>query len=299
MRLLVTGGAGFIGSHLVKYLVHRGHSVLALDNFRTGNPGNLAEVKDSIDFHKVNILESDKLKPLAKDIDGVFHEAALTDVQESFSKPQEYHNINVVGTDNIFKLAKEYGFKVVYASSSSVYGNPKGIPIQENAQREPLNPYGKSKLDGEFLAEKYSKNGVRITGLRYFNVYGEGQSGSYAGVITKFLEKIRRHQSPIIYGDGLQIRDFVYVEDVARANLLAMEKNLDSSFINIGSGKPTSILDLAHMVIGASGLDMKPVHEKALKGDVRQSQANISLAQKLLEWNPQVELKDWLRKVLK
>ena len=298
MRFLVTGGAGFIGSHLVKYLVNKGHSVIVVDNFHTGNAENLIAVKDKIDLHQTDILKFDKLKSLVRNVDGVFHQAALADVQESFVKTEEYHLVNVIGTENIFKLAKEYGFKVVYASSASVYGNPKKIPIKENTKREPLNPYGKTKLDDEFLAEKYSAKETKIIGLRYFNVYGKGQSSSYAGVITKFLEKVRQHQPPIINGDGLQTRDFVYVEDVARANLLAMEKNVDFSFINTGSGKPTSIVDLAYMMISASGLAIKPIHGRPQKGDVMQSQADISLAKELLGWTPTVDLRDWLREVL-
>lgn len=298
MRLLVTGGAGFIGSHLVKYLVDNRHSVIVVDNLHTDNVENLRTVKDKIDFHQIDILKIDKLRSLVKDIDGVFHEAALTNVQESFAKTEEYHLVNVVGAENIFKLAKEYGFKVVYASSSSVYGNPNRVPIKENAKRDPLNPYGKTKLDDEILAEKYSAKKTKIIGLRYFNVYGKGQSSSYAGVITKFLEKIRQHQPPKIYGEGLQTRDFVYVEDVARANLLAMQKKVDFSFINIGSGKPTSIVELAHMMISASGLSIKPIHDKPLKGDVMQSQADIRLAKELLGWTPTVDLKDWLNEVI-
>ncbi|MDE1830056.1 MAG: NAD-dependent epimerase/dehydratase family protein, partial [Thaumarchaeota archaeon] len=222
----------------------------------------------------------------------------LTVVQESYDKPEEYRKVNVIGTENIFRLAKEFGFKVVYASSSSVYGNPLVIPIKEEAPRKPLNPYGETKLQDEILAEKYGKEGVKIIGLRYFNIYGEGQSISYAGVITKFLENIRNRKPPIINGDGLQIRDFVYVHDVARANLLAMEKKIDFSFINIGSGKPTSIVDLAHMMIKESGLGMQPVHGKPLQGDVNQSLADVSLAKRLLRWDYTVELKDWLGSIL-
>jgi UDP-glucose 4-epimerase len=298
MKLIVTGGAGFVGSHLVRYLVTKGHSVTVIDNLHSGNLNNLSDITGKITFHKMDILEYESLRSIVRDADGVFHEAALTVVQESYIKPEEYHKVNVIGTENIFKLAKEFGFKVVFASSSSVYGNPLTIPIKEDDARRPLNPYGETKLQGEILAERYGKEGVKIIGLRYFNIYGEGQSVSYAGVITKFLENIRNRQSPIINGDGLQVRDFVYVGDAARANLLAMEKKIDFSFINIGSGKPTSIVDLAQMMINESGLVMKPVYGKPLQGDVKQSQADIGLARQLLGWNTTVELKDWLKEVL-
>ncbi len=298
MHLVVTGGAGFIGNHIVRHLLTKGHSVEVIDNLHSGRMENLEGIENKIKFHKIDILEYDKLKNIVRNADGVFHEAALTVVQESFAKPEEYHRVNVVGTENIFRLAKEFGFKVVYASSSSVYGNPEKIPITEDATRKPLNPYGETKLQDELLAEKFSLDGVTIIGLRYFNVYGKGQTSSYAGVITKFLERLREHQPPIINGDGSQIRDFVFVEDVAEANLLAMEKNIDSSFINIGTGKITSILDLANMMINAANLELKPIHGKPLEGDVKESQADVSLAKKLLNWKASMELQDWLVKIL-
>lgn len=297
MHFLVTGGAGFVGSHLVQHLLSKQHSVTIVDNMHSGKLENLADMKDKITFHNLDILEYEKLKKVVKNVDGVFHEAALTVVQESFVKPDEYHKVNVIGTENIFKLAKEFGFKVVFASSSSVYGNTITVPIKEDAERKPLNPYGETKVQDEILAERYGREGVKIIGMRYFNIYGKGQSISYAGVITKFLEKVRNHQPPIINGDGLQVRDFVYVGDVAKANLLAMESKTDFAFINVGSGKAISILELAKMVIKAAGLDMKPVHEKPLQGDVKESQASIELAKKLLGWSTTVELKDWLKKV--
>ncbi|MDE1817917.1 MAG: NAD-dependent epimerase/dehydratase family protein [Thaumarchaeota archaeon] len=298
MHFIVTGGAGFIGNHLVHYLINKGHSVDVIDNIHVGRIENLNDVKNKITFYKIDILEYNELRKIAKNADGIFHEAALTSVQESFTKSSEYNMVNVIGTENIFKLAKEFGFKVVYASSTSVYGNPSKIPVKEDFPRKPVNPYGETKLQAELLAEKYISNGVTIIGLRYFNVYGKGQSSSYAGVITKFLERIRNNQSPIIYGDGLQGRDFVYVDDVAKANLLAMEKKIPSSFINIGSGEITSIRDLAQMMIDIADLRLKPIYDKTLEGDVRESLADISLAKKLLGWEPEMKLKNWLIQIL-
>ena len=188
MKFVVTGGAGFIGSHLVKYLVKQGHSVTVIDNLCTGKMENLQGVINEIEFLKIDILDDQKLRDSIKTADGVFHEAALTTAQESFDKQKEYHEVNVKGTENIFKLAKELGFKVVYASSSSVYGNQTIIPIEEDFKRKPINPYGITKLEDEYLAGKYSKLDVSSIGLRYFNVYGEGQTDTYAGVITKFLK---------------------------------------------------------------------------------------------------------------
>ncbi|MDE1769752.1 MAG: NAD-dependent epimerase/dehydratase family protein [Thaumarchaeota archaeon] len=298
MHFIVTGGAGFIGNHLVRHLLGRGHSVEVIDNLHSGRMENLEGLDNDIKFHKIDILEYDKLKNIVKNADGVFHEAALTVVQESYDKPKEYHMVNVVGTENIFKLAKEFGFKVVYASSSSVYGNPEKIPIRENAPRKPLNPYGETKLQDELLAEKYSREGVTIIGLRYFNVYGKGQTLSYAGVITKFLDRLKEHNPPIINGEGSQVRDFVYVKDVAEANLLAMEKKIDSCFINVGTGKIISILDLANMMIDVAGMQVKPIHGKPLEGDVKESQADINFARKTLNWEAKMELRDWLVQIL-
>lgn len=141
MNLIVTGGAGFVGNHLVRHLVKKGHSVSVIDNLHSGNIENLSDLGDKITFHKMDILDYENLKNIVKNADGVFHEAALTVVQESYLKPEEYHKVNVIGTENIFKLAKEFGFKIVYASSSSTYGNPVSIPIKEDAIRKPLNPY--------------------------------------------------------------------------------------------------------------------------------------------------------------
>ena len=298
MNFIVTGGTGFIGNQIAQHLVKNNHSVTVVDNFHTGKMESLANVQDKIKVLKVDILDYDELRNTVKNANGVFHEAALTLVQDSFTKQKEYYDVNVVGTENVFKLAKEFGFKVVYASSSSVYGNTKKIPIKEDFKRKPLNPYGNTKLDAEYLAEKYSKLGIHLIGLRYFNVYGPRQNVAYAGVITKFLENIANHKAPVINGDGLQVRDFVYVGDVAKANLMAMESKVSFAFVNIGTGITVSINALADMIIKASGLAIKPVHGPPLKGDVRDSQAKISLAKKLFGWQPETKLEDWLNETV-
>ena len=176
MKYIVTGGAGFIGSNIVKKLVSRGDDVVVIDNLNTGKEENLESVRGKILFLKDNILNIDLLKKYTSNIDGIFHQAALASVQDSFSKPEEYNNVNVCGTENILRLAKKHGFKVVYASSSSVYGNPEKIPIKEEDSKNPINPYAETKLKKEELAIKYSQMGVKVIGLRYFNVFGKGQS---------------------------------------------------------------------------------------------------------------------------
>jgi len=299
MEYVVTGGAGFVGSHLVKLLVKEGHAVTVIDNLHTGKKENLESVIQQITFKKIDIRNYEELEKSMKNIDGVFHQAALTVVQDSFQNPQEYHDVNVGGTENIFKLAQKNNFKVVYASSSSVYGHQEKVPIAENAIRNPINPYGQTKLDDEYLVEKYSKLGVKIIGLRYFNIFGEGQTLEYAGVITKFLDKIKQSQSPIIFGDGSQIRDFIYVGDIVMANFLAMKSEVNNLLVNIGTGEPLTILKLAEIFLEISSLELKPIFKNALDGDIQKSQANIELAISSFNWKPKKMLNEWLIETLK
>ena len=298
MKILVTGGAGFIGSHIAEYLVQRGDDVTILDNLNTGKKKNLAKINDKINFVNGDIRDYKLLEELVHDTSGVFHEAALASVQDSFNMKDEYIDVNVNGTENILKLGKEYGFKIVYASSSSVYGNPNKIPIKESDDRKPINPYAQTKLEDEYLAKKYSETGVSVIGLRYFNVFGYRQSMEYAGVIKLFLEKIKQETSPKINGDGLQTRDFVHIDDVVRANILAMESNIKHEFFNVGTGNSISILDLANVIINASRLSLEPIHGPELSGDVRETQADITLIRKSLNWEPKIRLDDWLTKII-
>jgi UDP-glucose 4-epimerase len=296
VKFVITGGAGFIGSHIAKHLVEKNHDVIVVDNLSRGRLENLSKIKEQIEFKKMDILDFDSLKDVISNSDGIFHQAALTSVPESFLQKEKYHNVNVKGTENIFKLAKEFEKKVVYASSSSIYGNTTTIPIQENFKRNPINPYGVTKLDDEKLAEKYHNLGVSIIGLRYFNVYGIGQTNDYAGVITKFINQINLNQSPIIFGDGSQTRDFISVEDVAKANLLSMESNTDFSFLNIGTGISTSVKTLAEVMIELSGKTLEITYDDLPLGDVKESLADTSLAKKLINWNYNTFLKNGLKK---
>ena len=295
MKYAVTGGAGFIGSHLVKKLAERGNEIIVIDNLNTGKKQNIEKISKKIDFFEVDIRNFSAIKDILKNIDGVFHEAALASVQDSFRIPDEFFDVNVNGTENIFKIAKKLGIKVVYASSSSVYGNPVSIPIKENDDKNPFNPYAKTKLEDDKLAEKYAKNGLKVIGLRYFNVFGPRQSKEYAGVIKLFLERIQQSLSPLINGDGLQVRDFVYVDDVVNANILAMESDIDGEFFNIGTNSGISVLELANIIIKFSGLKLKPIHQSAMPGDVKATQADITKAKMMLKWKPTTSLKDWLK----
>ena len=295
MKYAVTGGAGFIGSHLVKNLVEHGDEIIVIDNLNTGKKKNIEKFSEKIDFFEVDIRDSNAIKDILKNVDGIFHEAALASVQDSFRIPEKFHDVNVNGTENIFKIAKEFGIKVVYASSSSVYGDTSILPITESDEKRPINPYAKTKLEKDKLAEQYAKNGLKVIGLRYFNVFGPRQSKEYAGVIKLFLERIQQGLPPLVNGDGLQIRDFVYVDDAVNANILSMKSDIDFEFFNIGTGTTISILDLANMIIKFSGLKIKPIHRPALSGDVRATQADITKVKTMLKWRPTISIQDWLK----
>ena len=298
MKYVITGGAGFIGSHITKTLVEQGHNVTILDNLNTGKEKNLELIKEKINFVKGDIRDNKLLEEIMVDTDGVFHQAALASVQDSFSKPDEYHDVNVNGTENILKLAKKNDFKVVYASSSSVYGNPEKIPIEESDSKNPINPYAETKLRKEELAVKYSKIGVKVIGLRYFNVFGKGQSKEYAGVLKLFLERIRDGLPPKINGDGTQFRDFVFVGDVAEANIMSMKSEVNHEFFNVGTNTSITILDLAKTIIKFSGLNIEPIFGPSLKGDVMETIADISLIKEKIGWQPKVMLESWINEII-
>jgi len=298
MKYIVTGGAGFIGSYIVKKLVARGDSVTVIDNLNTGKEENLESVRNKIVFLKDSVLNMSLLEKETRNVDGIFHQAALASVQDSFSKRDEYYDVNVKGTENILKLAKKNNFKVVYASSSSVYGNPEQIPIKESDAKNPINPYAETKLKKEELAIKYSEMGVKVIGLRYFNVFGKGQSKEYAGVLKLFLERIRDKLPPKVNGDGTQFRDFVYVEDVVNANILSMDSEISHGFFNVGTNSSITILDLAKIIVKSSGLHIEPVFGPALKGDVQGTIANIDLIKEKIGWKPTVVLEEWIDEII-
>ena len=299
MKYVVTGGAGFIGNNIAKLLIKKGHDVDIIDNLHTGRKENLKEIIDKINFYQIDIQNKNDLEKIIKNYDGVFHEAALTAVPESFEKPKEYHDVNVIGTKNIFEIAQKENIRAVYASSSSIYGDVKNTPIKENADRKPINPYGQTKLDDELLAEKLSKNNVSIIGLRYFNVYGIGQIGSYAGVITKFLENIKNQKSFIVNGNGNQVRDFIHVKDIAQANVAAMESKTKNGFFNIGTEIPTSINNLAKLMVELSNHKHKIIHGPQLEGDIEISQADMNFTNKSFNWSHKINLKEGLRDLIK
>jgi len=298
MKFAVTGGAGFVGNNIVKLLINEGHEVIVIDNLHTGKLKNLEGVLEKIKFYEIDIRDKNELEKILNDVDGIFHEAALTIVQESFVKQDEYFDVNVKGTENIFEIAKKYNIKVVFASSSSIYGDSKEVPINENSSKNPINPYGETKLQDEILAKKYSNQGVKIIGLRYFNIFGKGQTGSYAGVITKFLKNIELKKPLIIYGQGNQIRDFIHVKDIAEANFTIMTSDIGQGFFNIGTGKANSINELASIMIKISNHKEGISYLEPLNGDVKESKADTSLTIKTFNWNYLIDLKEGLKTLI-
>ena len=297
MKFVVTGGAGFVGNNIVRILVKNGHDVIVLDNLHTGKKENLEGVLEKIEFHSIDIRNLEELEEKIKDVDGIFHQAALTDVQESFSKPNEYHDVNVIGTKNIFEIAKKYKIKVVFASSSAIYGDSKKIPISEENGKKPISPYGVTKLENETDAERYHKEGLNVIGLRYFNIYGKGQNLGYAGVITKFKEKINQNEKIEIFGNGENSRDFIHVDDVAKINLIVMNSEEKYGFFNIGTGIETSINNLAKTMIDVSGKEIDLFHSEPLEGDIEKSVANIQKTKKIFNWEYEIDLIHGIKKL--
>jgi UDP-glucose 4-epimerase len=293
-KFLVTGGCGFVGSHMTEKLVENGDSVTIIDDFTTGKKENISKMLDDVELIQGDIRDCDLIKKNMKNKDGVFHFAAKASVPESFQEPDEYYDVNVKGTQNIFQNALEQRIKVVYASSSSVYGNQLIIPIKENASFNPINPYAKTKVDCEKLAVEYAQKKLEVIGMRFFNIFGERQSMNYAGVITLFLDRIKKNLPPKINGNGSQIRDFVFVKDVIDANFMAMHSNVSNGFFNVGTGNQTSILELAEMIIKISKLDVRPKFCEPLKGDIEESIADVELINEKIGWKSKISLKKWL-----
>ena len=289
MKYLVTGGAGFIGSHLVDKLIELGHDVAVIDNLSTGSLKNL---NSKAKFFMEDICDFEKIKPLFDGVDYVFHLAAIPRVPLSIQDPVNTTKVNVLGTVNVFKAAIDSKVKrVVFASSSSVYGNQDRLPLKENMAPNPLSPYGLQKLSGEQFAKLFvNLYGLPIVCLRYFNVYGPriDFDSDYSLVLGKFLKQKSQQKPLTIYGDGEQTRGFCFVEDVVDANIKASEssKIKGGEAINIGQENSYSINYLAGLLGG------EVVHLKARVGDPRHTQADTTLAQNLLLWRPKVDFKD-------
>uniref|UniRef100_A0A7J3X6K3 NAD-dependent epimerase/dehydratase family protein n=1 Tax=Thermofilum pendens TaxID=2269 RepID=A0A7J3X6K3_THEPE len=296
MRVLVTGGAGFIGGHVALSLAERGYEVAVLDNLERPSPLLLARLREA----GLPVLVGDVRSFYGcRGYDVVVHAAAYIDVAESVEKPVEYLENNAVATARVAKACAESGALVIYMSSAAVYGEPESLPLREDHPTRPISPYGLSKLVGEQVLQVFARTyGLRYVVLRLFNVYGPGQSSAYAGVVSKFAERAARGLPPIIYGDGLQTRDFVHVRDVARAVHLCMEQGASNEVFNIATGRPTTILELAKLVCRLAGVEAELIFEKPRPGDIRHSYADISKASSLLGYKPTVSLEEGLKELL-
>lgn len=302
--VLVTGGAGFIGSHLVDDLLERGAVVQVLDNFFTGRRDNLAHVMDRVKLIEGDIRDLDTCRKAADGVEFAFHQAALGSVPRSMKDPSATFAANVQGTMNVFSACRDAGVsRIVYASSSSVYGDSAKLPKREGEEGEPLSPYALSKRVGEEIAATFARcYGLEAIGLRYFNVYGPRQDplGSYAAVIPRFFRAVLRGEPLVIYGDGRQSRDFTFVEDAVRANLLAAGAPAEAcgAAYNVAGGAQTTVIELARLLGEASGRTITPVHDPPRRGDVLHSLADLSLSESGLGYKARIGLSEGLLRSL-
>ncbi len=301
---LVTGGAGFIGSNLTRALLNGGHSVRILDNFSTGRRENLEDIKSRIDVHVGDLRDPDALFDAVLGVRYIFHVGALPSVARSVEDPLTTHDVNVTGTLNLLLAAREAGVeRVVFSSSSSVYGDTEELPKHEEMGPCPLSPYALSKLAGEhYLRLFFSLYGLKTFSLRYFNVFGPRQdpNSQYAAVIPLFINAFRLNQAPVIYGDGEQTRDFTFIDDVVAGNLACLDapETAAGSVYNIAWGHRTSINDLAGRIARLMNQSIEPVYAEARAGDVRDSQADSTRAREQLGWQPAVAFDEGLQRTV-
>ncbi len=302
-KCLVTGAAGFIGSHLAETLVKRGFEVAGVDNFITGRRENIRQFETSIEFIEADVRDAEKMKKLMQGVDTVFHTAALPSVPRSVAEPELSNDINVNGTLTVLLAARDAGVRrVVYSASSSAYGDTPTLPKVETMPPDPLSPYAAQKLMGEYYCSVANRvYGVETVSLRYFNVFGPRQdpASEYAAVVPNFITRLEKNEPPIIFGDGEQSRDFTYIESVVDASLLAAAAgDAAGKVINIACGERTTVTELALLIAGIMKKDIAPVYEPPRKGDVLHSLADISLAEKVLGFKPAVSLEEGLRKTV-
>jgi nucleoside-diphosphate-sugar epimerase len=304
MHFLVTGAAGFIGSHLVEHLVNAGNTVTALDDLSTGKRKNLERWIDRIDFIEGSVLDPAICARAVRGADYVFHEAALSSVPRSISNPAATHAANATGTLNVLVAARDAGVKrVVYAASSSAYGNTQVLPKHEGMPSLPLSPYAVSKLAGElYMRAFHTSYGLETIALRYFNIFGPRQDpeSQYAAVIPKFITSALENRPPTIFGDGEQTRDFTFVENVVRANMLACQAPIEACgrVYNVGCGKRISLNDLWRCIKQQTSTSVDPAYQQSRKGDVRDSLACLEAIRTMLGYSPVVDFPEGLRRTV-
>lgn len=301
-KAVVTGGAGFIGAHLVEGLANRGYQVIILDDFSTGKKENIDPLLENkyVELIEGSVTDLSLLQRLFQGVDTVFHLAAVPSVPRSIQNPQVSHEVNVTGTLNVLLAARDNRIgKVIYASSSSVYGDTPTLPKKETMPPNPQSPYAVTKLTGEYYCQVFHKVYALPTAcLRYFNVYGTRQdpNSQYAAVVPQFIKRISEGNPPIIFGDGEQTRDFTFVKDVVEANILAAESEQTGIF-NIGRGERVSINQLARLISQLMGKNIEPVHEELRQGDVLHSLADISRASDF-GYQPKYSLEEGLQQII-
>jgi len=305
---VVTGGAGFIGSHIVETLLHKGEKVKVIDNFSTGKRENLrfpqSSMKGELEIVEADIRDLDILRKEFKGVDYVLHQAALRSVPKSFHNPSEYNHVNVTGTLNVLMAARECDVKrVVYASSSSVYGEREQLPAKETDLPDPISIYAATKLNGEYYCRVFTQlYNLETVVLRYFNVYGPRQSleNQYAVVIPKFIVCFMKGENPPIYGDGFQSRDFTYIDNVVKANILAaLKPEASGKIFNIANGRAYTVLELYEFIKNYFGSDLEPKFEPPRPGDVRHTLADISRARAVLGYTPEIDFEQGLLLTIK
>jgi len=293
--VLVTGGAGFIGSHLADALVEE-NDVRVLDHFASGRRRNLPR---GVAVVEGDVRDEDALGVAMADVDVVFHEAAVVSVDRSVEDPVETHDVNVDGTLAVLERARREDARVVVASSAAIYGDPESVPVHESHPKSPDSPYGLDKLAVDHYARLYADlYGLETVALRYFNVYGPRQTGAYSGVVSAFLEQAREGGPLTVDGDGTQTRDFVHVDDVVRANLLAATTSHVGEAFNVGTGASVSVVELAELVREVAGADADVVHTDPRPGDVERSRADVGRARRVLGYEPRVSLESGLRRLV-
>lgn len=303
-RYLVTGGAGFIGSHIAEALVKKREEVVVFDNFCTGKIGNITSFLKKIKLIKGDLRNFKEVRKVVKGIDYVLHQAALRSVPKSIGDPVNFTEVNVNGTLNLLIASREAKVKrLIYASSSSVYGYAKTFPERENFLPKPISPYAVTKLCGEYYCYLFSQiYGLETVSLRYFNVFGPRQSleSQYAVVIPKFITCLLKDEPPPINGDGYQSRDFTYIDNIVEANLLAaVTPNVSSEIFNIACGRAYTIRDLAKTVNKILRKDIRPVFLPPRSGDVKYTLADIAKAKELLKFKVKVNFKEGLKRTIK
>jgi UDP-glucose 4-epimerase len=304
-KYLITGVAGFIGSNLAHALIERGEEVRGIDNFSHGRWENIADVAQHFDFRNADITDAHAIRSACDGVDYVLHQAALGSVPRSLADPLATNHANVAGTLNVLEAARDAGAKrVVYASSSSVYGNTPTLPKREQMPLNPISPYAVSKCAGELYCQSfYNVLGLQTVGLRYFNVFGPRQhpTSQYAAVIPKFIRQMLQHEQPTIFGDGAQSRDFTFVDNVVAANLLACESpahRVCGRAFNIAASKSFSLNELYSLLQQMTGFDMPPVYAAARSGDVCDSLADTTEAQEALGYRTLVPFSEGLGKTV-